>query len=146
MNSMKLIVIAVVMVVLFCVCRLAGASDRVTNLSMRSDPFAGKWKVTVEPDEDARKAGEKTFEDTLVFDGGKFVSEACKKHGFKPAEYEEDTRRFGPATFKAETTSDNEGKAKWTGTLTADQISGEMTWTKKDGSVVHYLYKGEKKR
>ena len=146
MNSMKLILIAVVMVVFFCVCRLAGASDRVAKLSMRSDPFAGKWSVKIEPDEDARRAGEKPFDDTLIFDSGKFASEACKKHGFKETEYEEDTRRFGPATFKAEPASENEGKAKWIGTLTADQISGEMTWTKKNGSIVHYLYKGEKKR
>src|ERR1043166_8562369 len=140
MNSMKIIFVAVIMVVLLCVCRLAGAKPA----AMRGDPFAGKWIVKVEADEDARKAGEKSFDDTLVFDSGKFVSEACKKRGFKEAEYTEDTRRFGPATFKAEATSEKEGKTNWTGTVTANEISGEMTWTKKDGSVVPFLYKGEK--
>src|SRR5438552_3877644 len=106
--------------------------------------FEGKWKVKVDPDEDARKAGEKEFDDTLVFTANKFVSEACKAHGFGETTYDEDTRRFGPATFTAEAKSDKEGKAKWTGTITANEITGEMTWTKKDGTELHYTYKGSK--
>src|SRR2546423_15699895 len=128
-------------IILLCTPRLAGAASPTRLLA---DSFQGKWKVTVEPDEDARKAGEKTFEDTLVFQGGQFTAEACKKRGFGPCTYEEDTRRFGPATFTAEPTSEKEGKAKWTGTLMADQIQGELTWTKKDGTVLHYQYKGSK--
>src|SRR5437762_2631514 len=80
----------------------------------------GKWKVKVEPDEDARKAGEKEYNDTLTITANKFISEACKKHGFGETNYDEDTRRFGPATFTAEATSDKEGKAKWTGTVTVN--------------------------
>jgi hypothetical protein len=109
-----------------------------------ADGFDGKWKVKVEPDEDSRKAGERDFDDTLTFTANKFVSEACKKHGFGETTYDEDTRRFGPATFTAEATSDKEGKEKWTGTITASEIEGEMTWTKKDGSEVHFTYKGSK--
>src|SRR5437762_3459730 len=104
----------------------------------------GKWKVKVEPDEEARKTGEKEFDDTLVFTATKFHSEACKKKGFGETNYDEDTRRFGPTAFTAEATSDKEGKAKWTGTVTATEITGDMVWTKKDGTEVHYSYKGSK--
>ena len=104
----------------------------------------GKWKVKVEPDEDARKTGQKEYDDTLTITATKFVSEACKKHGFGETNYEEDTRRFGPATFTAEAKSEKEGKAKWTGTVTASAITGEMVWTKKDGTELHFSYKGEK--
>src|SRR5436309_577530 len=104
----------------------------------------GKFMVKVEPDEDTRKAGEKDYEDTLTITTAKFVSEACKKHGFGETTYDEDSRRFGPATFVAEATSEKEGKAKWSGTVTVNEISGEMTWTKKDGTQLHYTFKGSK--
>jgi len=104
----------------------------------------GKFKVKVEPDEDARKAGEKDYDDTLTITASKFVSEACKKHGFGETTYDEDTRRFGPATFTAEAKSDKEGTAKWSGTVTVNEIQGEITWTKKDGTTLHYTYKGSK--
>ena len=94
----------------------------------RSDPFDGKWIINIDPDDDARKTGEKTVEDTLTFTGGKLSAEWCKKHGFAPAAYEEDTRRFGPAAFSAELTSDKEGKAKWTGTITGGNIAGDIVW------------------
>jgi hypothetical protein len=104
----------------------------------------GKWRVRVEPDEDARKAGEKSYDDTLIFKANKFVSEACKAHGFGEVEYEEDTRRFGPSTFKAEPKSEKAGSAKWTGTITAHEMVGEMVWTKQDGTEVRYSFKGSK--
>jgi hypothetical protein len=124
------------------------AADRAANVRplMLADALQGKWKVQVDPDEDARRAGEKPYEDTLSFAGGQFASENGKKHGFKPVNYDEDTTRFGPGTFTAEPVSDKDGKAKWTGTITVDQIQGELTITKKDGTVLHYLYKGEKAR
>jgi hypothetical protein len=104
----------------------------------------GKWKIKVEPDEEAAKAHEKHFDDIIVFKADKFWSEAQKKKGFGDAVYEEDTRRFGPSTFTAEVKSDKEGKAKWTGTATAADIKGELTWTKKDGTELHFTYVGEK--
>lgn len=110
-----------------------------------ADPFEGtKWKVKVVPDDEARRAGEKEFDDVLVFKGGMFTAEACAKYGFKPVQYEEDTRRFGPASFTAQPESDKEGKAKWTGTVTATVIKGELVWTKKDGTVLNYSYTGER--
>jgi hypothetical protein len=113
-------------------------------LMLMMDPLEGKWKVKIEPDEDARKGGEKDFDDTLVFTGNKFSSEAYKKKGFDAVEYDEDVRSFGPATFTANQSSEKEGKIKWSGTVTASAIEGELTLTKKDGSERHFTYKGEK--
>jgi hypothetical protein len=124
---------------LICSCLTLALAPRT-----RADGVEGKYKVKIEPDEDARKAGEKDYDDTLTITPSKFSSEAGKNKGFGETTYDEDSRRFGPATFTAEAKSDKEGTAKWTGTVTATEIQGEMTWTKKDGSTVHYTYKGSK--
>jgi hypothetical protein len=113
-------------------------------LALAGDVFQGKWKVVVTPDEDARGAGEKEFKDTLVFKGDQFTAEACVKHGFKSAKYEADTRRGPTSTFTAKTESKTEGKAEWSGFVTGSNIQGELTWTKKDGTVLRYSFKGEK--
>ena len=93
----------------------------------------GKFKVKVEPDEDARKAGGKEYDDTLNITAAKFVSEEGKKHGFKETTYDEDSTRFGPATFTAESTSDTDGKMKWAGTVTVTEIEGTMISGPKTG-------------
>jgi hypothetical protein len=125
---------------------LAFCSLLVLSLAPRA--FAsgaeGKFKVKVEPDEDARKAGGREYDDVLNITAAKFVSEEGKKHGFGETTYDEDSTRFGPATFTAESTSDKEGKQKWMGTVTATEIEGTMVWTKKDGTELHFNYKGSK--
>jgi hypothetical protein len=108
------------------------------------DALEGKWKVKVEPDEDSRKTGAKDYDDTYTFKANKFTSDSCKKQGFGETTYDEDTRRFGPATFTAESKSDKEGAAKWSGTVTVNEMTGELTITRKDGSTVHYTFKGSK--
>ena len=113
--------------------------------SALADPFeATKWKVKVVPDEDSRSAGAKEFDEVLICKGSLFSAQTMEKNGFKPVQYEDDTRRFGPATFKAEPESEKEGKAKWTGLITATTIKGELVWTKKDGKVLTYAYTGER--
>jgi hypothetical protein len=109
-----------------------------------ADPFEGtKWNVVLTPDPSAG-GNDKEFNDTLIFKGGMFRSTECEKKGFKPVQYDENTTRMGPATFTAEPASAKEGKAKWTGTVTANMITGDMVWTKKDGTEVHYTFKGER--
>ena len=108
-----------------------------------ADPFIGKWKVTITPDEDARKS-EREMKDTLVFQGDKFWSEAFTKRGFERATYEEDTRRMGPAKFTVSASSDKEGTMKWLGIVDAGSISGEIVWTKKDGTEAHFTFKGDR--
>ena len=111
-----------------------------------ADPFeATKWNIKVFPDEDARKSGGKDFDEVMIFKGSlSSTPRAWKSKASKPVQYEEDTRRFGPASFKAEQESEKEGKVKWTGLITATTIKGELVWTKKDGTVLTYAYTGER--
>src|SRR5262245_27537613 len=101
------------------------------------------WKIKVTPTDDSNKQG-KEFDDTLSFKGGKVETKALKDKGFKAVAYEEDTRSGIVSTFKAAMESDKEGKAEWSGTLTASEIKGELKWTRKDGTVVNYTYEGSK--
>lgn len=121
-------------VVLLALLSLAG---------VRADPFAGKWVINIEPDDAARKLGERAGQDMLVFKGNTLSCEWCSKRGFKPVEYEEDTRRFGPAKFEGVGKSKDAGQAKWTGTVTGGAISGDIVWTKPDGTELRYTYTGE---
>lgn len=111
----------------------------------QTSPFAGKWKIKLVPDDDARAAKQKDSDDTLTFTATTFMAEQFgAKNGFKAAPYEEDTRRMGPASFTSESKSDTAGTAKWTGTITSTVIKGTLTWTQKDGTVLNYTYTGEK--
>src|SRR5262249_2004528 len=105
-----------------------------------------KWKVKITPDGEASREGAKPFDDTLSFKGSMFTSTECQKKGFGPTQYEDDTRGApgGMQGFTADAKSEKEGTTKCSGTATADQIKGEMTWTKKDGTELHYMYSGER--
>ncbi len=117
-----------------------GAGRNATQLM--KDPLDGKWVLTVTPDDDARTAGEKEFKDNIEFKGGQFTSEALKKHGFDPGPYDENTRP-GIGGFDAVLKSKTEeGKAKWHGLVTANEMTGDMVWTKKDGTVLNFTFKG----
>jgi hypothetical protein len=117
-----------------------------TALARMAQPFEGtKWKVTVTPDDQAASAGEKEFTTILEFKGGKFSSSECVKAGYKPIEYKEEMAPGGlAATFTAEPISEKEGKEKWHGNATAGEMNGELTVTKKDGTVLNFSFKGER--
>jgi hypothetical protein len=102
------------------------------------DVLLGKWNITLTPDD----AGKKEMKDTLNFTGGNFESETFKKQGFGATTYEEDTRGVQTIAFTVKPKSDKEGEMKWTGQAVASEISGEVTWTRKDGSEVKYTFKG----
>jgi hypothetical protein len=102
------------------------------------DQFDGKWAVTVTSDDG------KTYDDTLTFAGGKFISQKQKSMGFTETEYDADVRGGQAATFTATAKSKKEGSAKWTGTVAATEINGTLEWTKADGSVVNYTYRGSR--
>ena len=126
-------------------CALTLLAVAQTAAALLAQPFEGtRWKVTVMPDDEAQRAGEKPFDDVLVFKGGKFTAEACAKYGFKPVEYKEETTRGPVASFTAEPKSDKEGTAKWHGNISGSEMTGELTWTKPDGTVLNYTFKGER--
>ena len=71
-------------------------------------------KVNVVPDDAAQAVGEREFEDTLIFENGKFSSEALKAHGFRSGTYEPDESAHGIGVkFKANAVSEKEGKTHW---------------------------------
>jgi hypothetical protein len=114
------------------------------TLAVPRDAFVGTWSVVLTPDEGT--PGEKEIKDTFTFKGMQFTSAAFKERGFDATTYEEDTRSGLAATFKAEGKSKtNQGTAVWSGTSTAGTLNGEMTWTRADGTAVHYTFKGERK-
>lgn len=103
-----------------------------------------KWKIKVTPDNDARRAGEKEFDDVITFKALKFTSDALAKQGFATKEYDADVRGRGlSATFQVEQKSASNDTAKWTGSATLQSIQGQLVWTKKDKTFT-FEYKGEK--
>jgi len=116
----------------------------ITFPARAKDILLGKWNVTVTRDDDSPKVGEKEFKDTLNFTGGNFESEKFKKEGFDATAYEEDTRGVQTIAFTVKPKSDKEGEMKWTGQAVANEITGEVTLTKKDGTEVKYTFKGSR--
>ena len=115
--------------------------------ALARDAFNGTWKVTVTPDEDARKAGGKEIKDVFTFKGSQFESKEFKALGFPAVQYEEDTRGGIVASFKATGKSaKGNGEAKWTGTSTAGEMQGELVWKKKDGTELKYTIKGTREQ
>jgi hypothetical protein len=123
--------------VVFCLALIATAPFPLKSGS----PLVGDWSVTLISDGQAQGA-----DDVLTFTlDSQFTSQMLAKHGFGPAAYQEDIRAFGPAQFTVTATSNTEGKAQWTGAVTASAIEGSLTWTKKDGTVLNFTFKGSKK-
>jgi hypothetical protein len=110
--------------------------------AMARDQFEGKWRVTITPDSDAASAGEREFEDTLEFKGVTFTAEGFKERGFEAVEYESDTRGLVAASFTAKPRSKTDGDAVWSGFTTGQDIQGELVWTRNDGTIVRFTYKG----
>lgn len=117
----------------------------MSSIALARDPFAGKWDAVITPE-----GGGKDLKDLLTFQGSQFTSRELEKKGFKAHAYEEDTRGAGAgsATWKCEVKSSKaaEGKAEWTGTVTAVEMSGELKITKPDGSEARYTFKATKQQ
>lgn len=99
------------------------------------------WKLDVEPDAMAQDKGEKQFAGTLTFADG-FVTLSASKVGFEPSPYTVSKAGERDLTFKAERTSAGEGRSVWTGTVKGKNLDGKLIWTKNDGSILTYTFKG----
>jgi len=119
------------------VSTLALASPKVAVLDGTS------WKVDVEPDSMSKDKGEKQFKETLTFADGN-VSLSAPKVGFEASPYSVTKNGEKDFTFKAERASTGEGNSVWTGTVHGDDVDGKMIWTKNDGAVLTYTFKGNK--
>jgi len=116
---------------------MAVASSKVAVLDGTS------WKVDVEPDSMSKDKGEKDFKETLTFADGN-VSLSAPKVGFESSPYSVAKHGEKDMTFKAERSSAGEGSSVWTGTVHGGDVEGKMIWTKNDGAVLTYTFKGNK--
>ena len=116
------------------------------GLVRAADVFDGNWKITITPADDNPGPREKEFADVITFGGMKFTSKTFAAKGFKPVDYEADTRRGPVAKFVAKPESEKQGTMEWSGTGTGVDLQGEMTWTQADGTVLRYTFKGEKQQ
>lgn len=130
----KILALAVFAIV---VVTLAVAGHQVPVLDGTS------WKVDVKPDDMAKDTGEKDFKETMTFADGK-VSLSAPKVGFGASPYTVTQAGKKDWTFKAERASDGEGSSVWTGTVHEKDVEGKLIWTKNDGSVMTYTFKGSK--
>lgn len=102
-----------------------------------SSPEVGTWNVKVVPDAEGATKGEKEFDDTLTLKKGKFKSSACEPYGFGSTPY-----TVEGSSWMTDQESKNEGKSHWHGEVSGDAMSGKMTWTKPDGTVLNYAFQG----
>jgi hypothetical protein len=118
----------------------------VASAQSRTDPIQGVWKLEVMADDDARGGGAKDFKDTLDFHKDDvFTSTHFKEQGIKEGKYETDQRPFGPAKFDAKMENKAGDKIKYSGVSTGQNMEGTLECKKKDGTVLNYKFKGERK-
>jgi hypothetical protein len=101
------------------------------------------WKVNVEPDAMAQKQGEKQFDETLTFAEGR-LSLRAPRVGFEGSPYTTSKAEKTDVTFKAERLGTGEGSSLWTGTVHGNNVQGKMIFTRHDGSILTYTFKGTK--
>lgn len=101
-------------------------------------------QVKVVPEKGTADKGEKTFDDTLSFAGGKFSSSAFLAKGFKPAAYQGEQEQ-NEAEFEVEQTSVTNGVINWRGEIRGKKFMGRLGWTKKDGTHLSYNFEGTMK-
>jgi hypothetical protein len=106
------------------------------------DALIGKWTATVTPDDGSHG---KPFTDTVTIKGGKFASEFLAKSGFEPAAYEDHPSPIGAMAQFAVTMTNKDGDtAKWTGTSTGKDMTGDLTIVKKNAEPVTYTFQASR--
>ena len=132
---MRKIVWLAVLAIFLSVVAVAGSKVAVLD--------GTSWKVEVEPDTMAKDKGEKQFKETVTFADGK-VSLSAPKVGFEASPYSASKTGEKELTFKADRASAGEGSSVWTGTVRGNDLEGKLIWTKNDGTVFTYSFKGNK--
>jgi len=102
-----------------------------------------RWKIDVEPDSMTKDMGEKQFKETLTFADGN-ISLSAPKVGFEASPYSVVSAGEKDWTFKAERATAGEGSSVWTGTVHEKDVEGKLIWTKNNGAVLTYSFKGNK--
>jgi len=99
------------------------------------------WRLSVTPDKDAKKQGEKPFSDTLTITEGLVTFSACAKHGFLPSSYSA-AKVEERWAFKTNQVSPTEGRIVWIAKIEGRTIQGKMVWAKPDGTLFNYTFTG----
>lgn len=120
-------------------CLLAVAAG---SIAMGRDALHGKWTATLMPE-----AGGKDRTDTLTFTRGDlFSTEEMTKQGYEPTPYNDRGSPIGVAATWNVTLKNKAGDtAVWQGTVAANEMTGSVVVTPKDGAPVNYTFKAEKK-
>ncbi|PYQ12051.1 MAG: hypothetical protein DMH00_06855 [Acidobacteria bacterium] len=137
-NRLALLAILVLALAAFSPGALAAGKGKIPSKTVAA-PEEGIWQVKITPDPDAAAKGEKESEDQLLLRKGRFHSPGCDAFGFGPAPY-----RTAGGTWMSDTESKTDGRIHWHGEVSGDSISGEMVWTKTDGTVLKYGFTGSR--
>ena len=116
---------------------VAFANEKVAVLDGTS------WKVDVKADSMTHEKGEKDFKETLTFADGN-ITLSAPKVGDAASPYSVTKKGEKDYTFKAERDTSGEGTSVWTGDVHGNDIEGKMIWTKNNGTVLTYSFKGNK--
>lgn len=126
---------------------LAASALLLSTVALASSAVAvldgTSWKLDVKPDSMTKDKNEKDYNETLTFADGN-VTLSAPKVGDSATPYTVTKSGEKDLTFKAERSSAGEGQSVWTGTVHGKDISGKLIWTKNDGSVFTYTFKGNK--
>jgi hypothetical protein len=127
----------------------AGLLLLTVGISYADDKPSGlegtSWKVDVNPDGMAKDKGEKDFHDTFTFADDNLMTSESQKLGFGSAPYKLSRSGDKDWGFSAEQASDTQGTYHWSGTIHGGDMRGKLVWTKPDGTVLTYTFKGDKK-
>lgn len=132
---------------------MLGAALALTLLSYRSfgrNPLAGvfgepldgsAWEVKV------RRQALISFpsKDTLIFDNGRFSSTERLTSGFLPAGYSAHGRLSTDAVWESALTGEDGSVLNWQGRIESDHMEGTVIWTRTDGRIRRYRFRGHRK-
>lgn len=91
------------------------------------------------------RAGEKAFEETVIFASGNLVGKEWVLRGFTAQSYSDSPQGKNAMTFTSEQKSvTGQGSAKWSGTVQGEAIEGTLRWTRADGKIRLFTFRGKK--
>jgi len=119
--------------------------DPGTQGTARSPNFLDGKTFVAESGEKGKKASNK---DTIVFRGGRFISEGCLPWNFGDAAYNAGIEGDG-TRFRAQTVSPTHGTMIWDGLVRGDAIEATSIWTRERWywkTKKEYWYRGQLKK
>jgi hypothetical protein len=112
------------------------------SIAAATNNFLGVWQVVLTPDSDTEQDGGKAFGENMIFTDDDIMSENFAFYGF--FEGAVSVNSDDPNQFTATMESGQKGDIAWSGTKSGSTITGILVWTKHDGKVWRYTYRGSK--